>query len=172
MRRVAVRTSVLVMIAAAACAPGADGTDDRPAATAPQSAPGSADSGTAADSADVAGTIVRFTSESVSVDVTIDQDSPAARDFVAMPPLTLEVEGFSGREKIAYLPEELDHEGTPGSDPEDGDLIYFVPWGNLGFYYDTEGVGYSDQTLHLGAYEAPLETLEALEGEVTVTAVT
>ena len=52
-----------------------------------------------------------------------------------------------------------------GSDPEDGDLIYFVPWGNLGFYYNTEGVGYSDEVIRLGTYEASLDELAQLEGD-------
>ncbi len=26
-------------------------------------------------------------------------------------------------------------------DPENGDLIYFASWGNLGFYYNAEGIG-------------------------------
>ena len=53
--------------------------------------------------------------------------------------------------------------------PEDGDLIYYIPWGNLGFYYNTAGIGYSDQTIHLGTYDASLEQLAQLEGQnVTV----
>ena len=76
--------------------------------------------------------------------MTIDEDNPAVRDFLSMLPLTLTLEEFAGREKIAYLPRELAHGGSPGSDPEDGDLIYYVPWGNIGFYYNTAGIGYSD----------------------------
>lgn len=111
---------------------------------------------------------VRFTGNGVSVDVTL-ADNPAARDFAAMLPLTVALEEFNGREKIAYLPRALTTEGTPGSDPEDGDLIYYIPWGNLGFYYDTTGVGYSDQTLNLGTYTATVEQLTQLQGEsVTV----
>ena len=85
-----------------------------------------------------------------------------------MLPLTITLEEFAGREKISYLPRDLEHRGSPGSDPEDGDLIYFVPWGNLGFYYNAEGIGYSDDTIHLGTYDATLDELERLEGEVTV----
>jgi hypothetical protein len=98
------------------------------------------------------------------VDVTIDQGTPAVRDFLSMLPLSLDVEELGGREKIADLPRALDHHGTAGSDPEDGDLIYFTPWGNLGFYYDAAGIGYSDQTLHLGTYAASLEQLHQLQG--------
>jgi hypothetical protein len=112
---------------------------------------------------------VRFTGGSTSVDVTIGEDNPAVRDLLSMLPLTLTLEEFNGREKIAYPPRKLAHAGSPGSDPEDGDLIYYTPWGNLGFYYNTSGIGYSDQTIHLGTYQASLEQLTQLEGQpVTV----
>jgi hypothetical protein len=113
--------------------------------------------------------VVRFSAGSTSVEVTIDQDNPAVRDFLSMLPLTLKLEEFAGREKIGYLPRKLAYSGSPGSDPEDGDLIYYVPWGNIGFYYNTTGIGYSDQTIHLGTYKASLGQLEQLEGHaVTV----
>lgn len=117
----------------------------------------------------VVGTVVEFTAGSTSVEVTIGEDNPVVRDFLSMLPLTLTLEEFNGREKIAYLPRELAHAESPGSDPEDGDLIYYIPWGNLGFYYNTAGIGYSDQTIHLGTYEASREHLEQLEGhDITV----
>src|SRR4051794_12011595 len=50
------------------------------------------------------GTIVRFTGGGSSVDVTIANDNVTTRDFVSMLPLTLELEEFSGREKVSYLP--------------------------------------------------------------------
>lgn len=115
------------------------------------------------------GTVVRFTSANTSVDVTIGEDSPATRDFLSMLPLTISLEEYAGREKISYLPRELNHEGSPGSNPEDGDLIYFTPWRNLGFYYNASGIDYSEQTLHIGTYNASLDQLNLLEGEnVTV----
>lgn len=117
----------------------------------------------------VVGTVVQFSAGSTSVEVTIGEDNPAVRDFLSMLPLTLTLEEFAGREKSAYLPRELAHAGSPGSDPEDGDLIYYVPWGNIGFYYNTAGIGYSDQTIHLGTYDALLDQLEQIEGQdVTV----
>ncbi|MNI87333.1 hypothetical protein D3C73_1445230 [compost metagenome] len=82
-----------------------------------------------------------------------------------MLPLTLTMEEFAGREKIADLPRPLHYEGSPGSDPQDGDLIYFVPWGNLGFYYNTSGIGFSDQTIHLGRYNATLDELARFEDQ-------
>ena len=123
---------------------------------------------TTSPAGDVVGTIVRFSSSRTSVDVRIGQNNPTVRDFLSMLPLTLRVEEFAGREKISYLPRKLRHGGSAGSDPNDGDLIYFVPWGNLGFYYNTDGIGYSDDTIHLGTYNAPLARLEQLEGRVSV----
>ena len=117
----------------------------------------------------IVGTVVRFTAGSTSVDLTIGADNPTVRDFLSMLPLTMTLEEFNGREKIGYFSRKLAHEGSPGSDPEDGDLIYYVPWGNIGFYYNTSGIGYSDQTIHIGTYDAAPEQLEALEhGPVAV----
>lgn len=116
----------------------------------------------------IVGTVVRFTSSSTSVDVTIGEDNPTVRDLLSRLPLTLVFEEYAGREKISYFDPKLDVQGSPGSDPEEGDLIYFVPWGNLGFYYNASGIDYSDLTIHLGTYDASLEQLEQLEGEVTV----
>ncbi|WP_418277029.1 cyclophilin-like fold protein [Isoptericola jiangsuensis] len=168
-------TAVALSLALAACGPAADevqrgglrtsGSVPPPSPSTPhtESADASDDSGD-----DVVGTVVRFSGDGESVEVTIGEDSPATRDFLSMLPLTLDLEEFNDREKIAYLPRELEHDGSPGSDPEDGDLIYYVPWGNLGFYYDTEGTGYSDDTLHLGTYDAARDHLDRLEGEIAV----
>ncbi len=114
-------------------------------------------------SSTIEGAVVRFTAGDTHIDVTLDADNPTTRDFLSMLPLTLSFEEFNGREKISYLPRELDTAGSPGSDPEDGDLIYYTPWGNLGFYYNTAGIGFSDQTIHLGTYDATPEQLTLLE---------
>ncbi|GAA3349342.1 hypothetical protein GCM10020358_71110 [Amorphoplanes nipponensis] len=120
----------------------------------------------------VVGSVIRFTAGDYAVDVTVGADSPAVRDLLSMLPIRLPFEDLSNREKIAYLPRKLQTDGSPGGDPEDGDLIYFVPWGNLGFYYDAEGIGYSDATIPVGRYNATAEQLEHLEsGPVTVTLV-
>lgn len=117
----------------------------------------------------VEGTVVRFATDDASVDVTITSDNPTTRDFLSTLPLTLSVEEFNGREKVAYLPRKLETEGSSGYDPVDGDLIYFAPWGNLGFYYDADGIGFSDQVIHLGTYDASVDHLAQLEDrDVTV----
>jgi hypothetical protein len=163
--------SLAALLALAACTAAPEPAVPEPG-TAIQTAsphPSSASTGAARQ---VQGAIVRFTAGSYSVDVTVGADTPAVRDFLSMLPLRLPFEEFSGREKIAYLPRELNTAGSPGSDPEDGDLIYFTPWGNLGFYYNAAGIDYSDDTLHIGRYQATAEQLRHLEnGEVTVTLV-
>jgi hypothetical protein len=111
----------------------------------------------------VAGTVVRFTAGSTQVDVTIDRDSPAARDFLSMLPLTITFEDLSNSEKIAYLPRRLNTAGTPGSKPRNGDFSYYAPWGNIIFYYNAHG-GYSDDVPRLGTYQASRDQLNALEG--------
>ena len=179
--RVASLGAAVTALSLAACSGGSGGsalpTVARSASpnvpSTPASAPGTAlavsSSGTADASVEVIGAVVRFSAESTSVEVTIVEGNTAVRDFVSMLPLSLTLEEFAGREKIAYLPRELAHEGSAGSDPEDGDLIYYVPWGNIGFYYNTAGIGYSEDTLHLGTYEASLDELDQLEGQdVTV----
>lgn len=119
--------------------------------------------------AGVDGMIVRFSSGSTQVDVTIGPENPTVLDFLSLLPTTIPMEEFAGREKIGYFDRELITEGSPGSDPVDGDLIYFSAWGNIGFYYNAEGIGYSDLTVHLGTYEATEAELSGLEnGPVTI----
>lgn len=62
-------------------------------------------------------------------------------------------------EQIRYRTRET----SPGSDPKDGDLIYFAPWGDIGFDYDASGVGYADQTIHIGKFTASPTELEKLD---------
>lgn len=159
MRRVAARAlgTALIAVALAGCA------------TTPDPAPGptttSPSGALPAPEGEVVGTVVRFTSEETSVDVTIGEDNSTVRDFLSLLPVEVAIEEFAGREKIAYFSRELRSEGSPGSDPEDGDLIYFTPWGNLGFYYNADGIDYSDATIHLGTYSATPDQLALLEGE-------
>ncbi len=156
--------ALAVAVAAGSAVSGAAGTSSAAAAATSTSAPTQADT----RPRKIVGTIVRFASSRTSVNVTIDRNNPAVRDFLSMLPLTPRLEEFTGREKIGYLPRKLRHRGSPGSDPKNGDLIYFVPWGNLGFYYNAEGIGYSDATIHLGIYKASPAQLKRLEGKVTV----
>ncbi len=113
---------------------------------------------------------VRFTVGDAEIIVRI-ADNPTSRDFVSMLPLTLEFEDFADMEKISYLPRELTTEGSTGSAPANGDLIYFVPWGNPGFFYNSErrDEAYDDRVIPIGTIETGYELLNGLEtGPVSV----
>jgi hypothetical protein len=119
----------------------------------------------------VVGTVVRFTAGSTSVEVRIDEDNPAVRDFLSMLPLTLDFTDFNAMEKISYLPRRLTTQGSTGRAPANGDLIYFVPWGNLGFFYNIarRDASFDDRVIPIGKVETGYERLNELEtGPVTV----
>jgi hypothetical protein len=106
---------------------------------------------------------VRFSGNDVHVDVTIRSSHPTSRDFLSILPLRLKLQDVAGKEKISYLPRRLRTKGSPGSDPENGDLIYYAPWGNLGFYYDASGIGFSRDTINVGSYRASARRLARLQ---------
>lgn len=168
--RATITAAAVVSLTLAGCAaaePQAASPSAEPATAVPRTS--SSPSASSSEIPAVDAVVLRFTSQRTSVDVTVTDDTPTIRDLMSRLPLTLEIEEFAGREKVAYLSEELTVAGTPGSDPEDGVLIYYVPWGNLGFYYDASGIEYSDQTLHLGTFDADRSQLDLLEGSpVTV----
>jgi hypothetical protein len=107
---------------------------------------------------------VRFTVDASEIVVRI-ADNPTSRDFLSMLPLILEFEDFANMEKISYLPRELTTEGSAGVTPANGDLIYFVPWGNLGFFYNAElrDQSFDDRVILIGAIETGEEFLDDLE---------
>jgi hypothetical protein len=117
----------------------------------------------------IPGTTVRFASSAGSVDVTIEEDTPATRDLLSMMPMTLEFEDFAGREKIAYPPRPIRFAGSPPASVGAGDLAIYTPWGNLAFFYEGERGAPSAQIVRLGTFDATRAELEVLEaGPVTV----
>lgn len=118
----------------------------------------------AAEASEVAGTVVRFSAGSTSVDLTIGEDNPTVRDFLSMLPLTMTPEEYADVRRSG-----ISTAGLRRKDPlapiQDGELIYFIPWGNISFYYNTAGVGFSNQCVHIGTYDASLETLGQLKGQ-------
>ncbi len=113
----------------------------------------------------IVGTVVRFSARSTSVDVTIGEDNPAVRDFLSMLPLTLDFTDFNAMEKISYLPRRLTTQGSNGRAPANGDLIYFVPWGNLGFFYNIarRDASFDDRVIPIGTVESGYDRLNSLE---------
>ncbi|WP_346353054.1 cyclophilin-like fold protein [Azotosporobacter soli] len=85
-------------------------------------------------------------------------DNPTSRDFLTLLPLTIKVEDYAGREKIAYLPKKLSLDAAPaGMEPKAGDFTYFAPWGNVALFYHE--YGYSNGLISLGKIESGLEKL-------------
>ncbi|MFG2039069.1 cyclophilin-like fold protein [Dactylosporangium sp. NPDC048998] len=114
-------------------------------------------------------TRVRFRTGSATVVVGLI-DSPTSRDLVSKLPLSLTFEDFAGKEKISYLPARLATDGSPGSAPTNGTLIYYKPWGNLGLFYNASG-GHDDNLITLGTVESGMDQLDRLgQGTVTVEA--
>lgn len=94
-------------------------------------------------------------------------DTPTARHFASMLPLTLTLADYSKTEKISDLPNKLTNEGAPaGADPSVGDIAYYAPWGNLALFY--KDFGYSNGLIILGKLDSGAEALN-VPGSVKVT---
>jgi hypothetical protein len=113
---------------------------------------------------DLGQTRVRFTVGDAEI-IVRTADNPTSRDFVSMLPLTLDFRDFNAMEKVGDLPRRLTTEGSTGSAPANGDLIYFVPWGNLGFFYnaDRRDVTFDDRVIPIGTIETGYDRLNDLE---------
>ena len=113
-------------------------------------------------------TRVRFSAGDAEIIIRIT-DNPTSRDLLSKLPLTLTFEEFAGREKISYLPQRLTTDGSPGHASRNGDLIYYVPWGNLGLFYNADGGGPSNDVIAIGTVESGMQHINRLEqGQVTV----
>ncbi len=123
------------------------------------------DTSTPSSTADeVAGTTVHFTAGSTVVTVTIAEDNATTRDFVSMLPMTLEFKDYHGQEKISYPPRPFDYTGTPGITPQVGDLFSYKPWANLGFFYNVDGLGHSNDLVRIGT-TTDLDKIKDLDGQ-------
>lgn len=96
---------------------------------------------------------LRVTLDGRPVGATL-HDTPPARDFAKLLPLTLELEDFHDTERVAALPRRLDTSGAPEpvrAGP--GDIAYYAPWGNLALFH-RDGPAPSADLLVLGRLEA------------------
>ncbi len=100
---------------------------------------------------------IRFQTGDKFVTATL-ANSPSARDFAALLPLTVTLEDHAATEKIAYLPRKLSTEGAPaGSEPKVGDVGYYARWGNLALFH--KDFPYSSGLIRLGRIESGLDVL-------------
>jgi len=86
------------------------------------------------------------------------EDGAAARDFLGLLPLTLDLEDYASTEKIAPLPKKLSVAGAPaGMTPSIGDITYYAPWGNLAIFY--KRFGHADGLIKLGHISGDIRML-------------
>lgn len=93
-------------------------------------------------------------------------DSPAAASLCSQLPFSIDVTDFAGSEKIFYLPEELETDGTPMAKGPAGTLAYYEPWGNVAIFYGE--CGGSSGLYGLGRIVSGLEKVPGLSGEIRV----
>lgn len=85
-------------------------------------------------------------------------DTPTARAFLQLLPLTLILEDYNGTEMIADLPKRLTIVGAPnGVVPKAGDIAYYAPWGNLAIFY--RDFRNSPGLIRLGSIDASTDAL-------------
>ena len=105
---------------------------------------------------------IRFSLDDGAEIIVRLNDNPAAEALYEMLPLELSFEDFNSTEKIAYLTEEIPSDGSPDQcDPDVGSLCYYIPWGNLCFFY--QDFRPSTSLIPLGQVESGMEFLEQLD---------
>ncbi|MCA1222891.1 cyclophilin-like fold protein [Streptomyces sp. 8L] len=103
-------------------------------------------------------TKISVTLDGRSVGATLN-NSPAARDFAELLPLTLDLQDFHSTERIAGLPRKLDTDGAPAPvAAKVGDIAYYAPWGNLALFYQ-DGPAPSADLLVLGHLDVGADQL-------------
>ena len=110
---------------------------------------------------------IRFSLDDGSEIIVRLNDNPTADALYEMLPLELSFEDFNSTEKIACLTEDLPSDGFPDQcDPGVGSLCYYIPWGNLCFFY--QDFRPSSSLIPLGQVESGAEFLEQLDQAVAV----
>ncbi|EAH5231471.1 hypothetical protein CQW01_06860 [Campylobacter coli] len=97
--------------------------------------------------------------------VNLEQNE-ASRQFYNALPLELEFSDFIGKEKIAHLPKALNAKGSSAYKPQIGDLFYYVPWGNIGIFYELQNA--NEDLVFLGKMQGKLEFLKMQKGDFKV----
>jgi hypothetical protein len=86
-------------------------------------------------------------------------DSPSAKDFASLLPLTVTLDDYAKTEKVSNLPRKLTKEDASATMiPKRGDITSYTPWGNLAIFYRD---GYDSPGLvKLGHIDSGIEALE------------
>ena len=96
-------------------------------------------------------------------------NSQAAQDFYKQLPLTVDVKNFSDNEKIFYPPQKLKTQDAVVAHATKGTLAYFIPWGNLTFFYK-DYAPVSADLIEIGKVVSGDADLEKLSGKLEITA--
>jgi len=96
-------------------------------------------------------------------------ESPAARDFVSLLPLTLTMSDLFKREKFGQLPRAISQEGRHTHTYTLGDIAYWSPGPDIAIFYRHDGERIPDPgIIVLGKIGTDVEALN-LPGSVSVT---
>ncbi len=83
------------------------------------------------------------------VSITLNKDNLTTLDLLSYLPLTISFSDFNNTEKIGYLPNKLKvDDNSRGSEANKGMLNYYIPWGNLCFFY--KDYSYSSSLVNIG----------------------
>jgi hypothetical protein len=114
---------------------------------------------------------LRLTIDGKTLSATL-LDSPTARDFAALLPLSLTMSDLFGREKFAHLPRALAEGGERRHDYAIGDIIYWSPGKDIAIYYRHDETPIpSPGIIVLGRIDGSVAALD-VPGSVAVTIAT
>lgn len=95
-------------------------------------------------------------------------DNSASRQLIAQLPATFKFTDFGGKEKITELPKPISLTDVPhGMVASQGKMFIYVPWGNLGIFYQTGGYTLDKNLIELGEVESGLKYLQNQKNEFT-----
>jgi len=101
---------------------------------------------------------IRMTTDGKTVIAVLD-DTPTAKDFAALLPLTITLSDYAATEKVGDLPRRLSQDAAPaGLTPAAGDIAYYAPWGNLAIFL--RDFRYSPGLIRLGTIETGIDSLK------------
>ena len=96
-------------------------------------------------------------------------ESPCARDFISLLPLTLKMNDLFKREKFGQLPRAISKEGKHTHTYALGDIAYWSPSPDVAIFYRSEGERIPDPgVIVIGKIRAGVEALN-VPGAVEVT---
>jgi hypothetical protein len=155
---------VVAGVAVIACAPVAESAPTSSLASSPEASVSLSQKPALSAHQDTGQTRVRFSVNDAEIIVRI-ADNPTSRDFLSMLPLTMSFRDFNAMEKVGDLPRKPTTEGSVSTTPANGDLIHFVPWGNLGFFYDAarRDTSFDRLVFPIGTVESGFDRLGELE---------